>query len=47
MFYDTARRTMVHQGNLPMHVHDATFNDDSTVLYAVGHLKAAVLDLRG
>jgi len=47
MFYDTARRAMIHQGNLPMHVHDAVFNEDFTSLYAVGHNKVAVLEMRG
>jgi WD40 repeat protein len=47
LFYDTARRAMVHQGNAPMHIHDAIFNDDCTSLYAVGHNKALVMDLRG
>jgi WD40 repeat protein len=46
MFYDTARRAMIHQGNLPMHVHDATFNEDFTTLYAAGHNKIAVAELR-
>ena len=43
---DTARRAMVHQANLPMHVHDAVFNEDFTTLYAVGHNKIAVVELR-
>jgi WD40 repeat protein len=46
MFYDTARRQMLHQGNIPMHVHDAVFSDDCTTLYAAGHNKLAVLELR-
>jgi WD40 repeat protein len=46
MFYDVARRAMVHQGNVAMHVHDAVFNEDFTTLYAVGHQKIVVLDLR-
>jgi WD40 repeat protein len=46
MFYDTAARSMIHQANLPMHVHDATFNDEFTALYAVGHNKIAVLELQ-
>jgi WD40 repeat protein len=47
MFYDPVRRSMIHQGSVPMHVHDAVFNEDHTTLYAVGHHKAAVLELRG
>ncbi len=47
MFYDTTRRALIHQANLPMHVHDAVFNEDFTTLYAVGHNKIAVLELRG
>jgi WD40 repeat protein len=47
LFYDPARRTMLHQANVPMHVHDAAFNEDFTTLYAVGHNKVAVLELRG
>jgi WD40 repeat protein len=46
MFYDPARRTMIHQGNIPMHVHDVTFNEDFTTMYAVGHNKAVVMELR-
>jgi len=46
MFYDTARRTMVYQGNVPMFVHDAVFNEDCTTMIAVGHNKAAVMELR-
>jgi WD40 repeat protein len=46
MFYDTARRAMIHQQNLPMHVHDVAFSDDYTTLYAVGHRKAVVMELR-
>lgn len=47
MFYDTTRRAMIHQANVPMHVHDAAFNEDHTTLYAVGHNKIAVMELRG
>ncbi len=47
MFYDTARRTSLHQGNVAMHVHDLVFNEDQTTLYAVGHNKIVVLELRG
>jgi WD40 repeat protein len=46
LFYNVAGRTMIHQGNMPMFVHDATFNEDFTTLYAVGHNKAAVMELR-
>jgi WD40 repeat protein len=46
MFHDPARRAMVHQGSLPMHVHDAVFNEDFTTLYAVGHQKVVVCELR-
>ena len=46
MFYDVARRQMLHQGNIPMHVYDAAFNEDCTTLYAVGYNKAVVLELR-
>jgi WD40 repeat protein len=47
MFYDTARRTMIHQANVAMHVHDMAFDDDRTTLYAVGHSKMVVLEMRG
>jgi WD40 repeat protein len=46
LFYDVGRRTMIHQANMPMFVHDATFNEDFTTLYAVGHSKAVVMGLR-
>ena len=45
-FYDTTRRTMIHQANLPMHTHDAVFSEDFTTLYAVGHQKIIVQELR-
>lgn len=46
LFYDPARRATIHQANLPMHTHDAAFNEDFTSLYAVGHNKIAVAELR-
>lgn len=46
MFYDPGRRAMIHQGNLPMHVHDAVFNEDCTTLYAAGHQRIVVMELR-
>jgi hypothetical protein len=30
-----------------MHVHDAVFSEDFTTLYAVGHQKILVQELRG
>ncbi len=47
LFHDPARNARIHQANLPMHVHDAVFNEDFTTLYAVGHNKIAVAELRG
>lgn len=47
MFHDPTRRASIHQGNIPMHVHDVAFNEDFTRLYAVGHQKISVMDLRG
>jgi WD40 repeat protein len=47
MFHDPTRRTMIHQGTLPMHVHDLAFNEDFTTLYAVGHNKIVVAEMRG
>lgn len=46
LFYDPVGRAMIHQGTAPMHVHDAVFSQDFTSLYAVGHQKMAVLELR-
>lgn len=46
LFHDVARRTMLHQATLPMHVHDAVFNEDFTGFYAVGHNRAVVMELR-
>ena len=46
LFYDPARKAMIHQGSLPMHVHDAAFNEDFTTLYAVGHNKVAVVEMK-
>ncbi len=47
VFHDPARRAQIHQGNVPMHVHDAAVNEDGAMIYAVGHQKIAVLELRG
>jgi WD40 repeat protein len=47
MFYDTGRRAMIHQANMPMFTHDAAFNDDFTRLYAAGHNKVAVMEVQG
>ncbi|MCS7047576.1 MAG: hypothetical protein NZO58_14560 [Gemmataceae bacterium] len=46
-FWDPANRSPLHQANLPMHVHDAAVNEDGTKIYAVGHQKIVVLELRG
>jgi WD40 repeat protein len=46
LFYDVANRAILHQANLPMHVHDAAPSEDFTTLYAVGHNKAVVLEIR-
>jgi hypothetical protein len=46
MFYSPTRRAMIHQANVPMHVHDVDFSADYTTLYAVGHRKAVVMQLR-
>lgn len=37
IFYDPERRNTIHSGNLPMHIHDAVFNEDFTTFYGVGH----------
>jgi WD40 repeat protein len=46
LFYHVGRRAMIHQGQLPMHVHDVAFNEDFNTLYAVGHHKVAVAEIR-
>jgi WD40 repeat protein len=46
LFYNVSRRAMVHQGAFPMHVHEVAFNEDFTTLYAVGHNKIIVQELR-
>ena len=45
MLYNTAARNMVHQGNVPMHVHDVVFNDDYSKMFAVGHNKVVVMQM--
>ncbi len=45
MFYHIGRRAMLHQGAVPMRVHDLAFNEDHTTVYAVGHHKIAVLEI--
>jgi WD40 repeat protein len=45
MFYDTAQRRMLHQGNVPMHVHDISFNKYHASFYAVGHNKVVHMEL--
>jgi WD40 repeat protein len=46
MVYDPARRAMLFQANLTMHTHDAAFHEDFTTLYAAGHNKIVVAELR-
>lgn len=46
LFYNPTGRAMIHQGNLPMHTHDAAFSEDFATLYAVGHQRIAVQELR-
>jgi WD40 repeat protein len=45
IFHDPKTRAVIHQGNMPMFVHDAVFNEDQTTLFAVGHQKIAVMGL--
>ncbi|MSU77689.1 MAG: hypothetical protein EXS16_06295 [Gemmataceae bacterium] len=45
-FHNMANRTMIHQMNLPMHVHDSTFSEDWTTLYHAGHNKIVVQEMR-
>jgi hypothetical protein len=47
LFHDPKGRTVIHQDNMPMFVHDAVFDEDFTTLFAVGHQKVTVLELRG
>ena len=47
IFHNMQNRTMIHQANLPMHVHDSVFNEDWTTLYHVGHQKIVVQEMRG
>jgi WD40 repeat protein len=47
LVYDPVRRAMHFQGTVPTHVHDAAFSEDLTTLYAVGHRKCLVLEMRG
>jgi WD40 repeat protein len=37
LFYDPERRSTLHTGNLPMHIHDLAFNETCSTFYAVGH----------
>ncbi len=46
IFHDPKTRALIHQANMPMFVHDAVFNEDQTTLFAVGHQKIAVMELR-
>jgi WD40 repeat protein len=46
-FQKMSDRTMLHQANLPMHVHDSAFSEDWNTLYHVGHHKIVVQELRG
>jgi WD40 repeat protein len=46
LFHDPKNRALIHQGTLPMFVHDAVFNEDFTTIFAVGHHKVAVLELK-
>ena len=44
-FHDVAAKANLHQGNFPMLVHDAVFDEELATLYAVGHQKIAVFEL--
>jgi WD40 repeat protein len=46
MFHDPAKRAMIHQGAVPMFVHDAVLHEEGTSMYAVGHQKIAVLEFK-
>jgi WD40 repeat protein len=46
LFHDPAKKAMIHQGNVAMHTHDMAFNEDFTTLYAVGHNKIVVMELK-
>jgi WD40 repeat protein len=46
ILHDPARRAVLYRGNLPMFSHDAAFNEEFTTLYAVGHNKIVVAELR-
>ena len=45
LIHDVAAKANLHQGNFPMLVHDAVFDEDFATLYAVGHQKIAVFEL--
>jgi WD40 repeat protein len=45
LIHDVAAKAMLHQGAMPMLVHDAVFDEDFATLYAVGHQKLAVFEL--
>lgn len=45
-FYDPVKKANLHQANMPMHVQEAAFNEDFTILYSVGHNKIVVSETK-
>lgn len=45
-FFDLATSKIIKQDKAPMHVHDLVLNDSGDTIYAAGHRKAVVWDLK-
>ena len=41
-FFDLATKKVIHQDKAPMHIHDVSFDETQTHLYAAGHGKLVV-----
>lgn len=46
-FFDVAAKKIIKQEKAPMHVHDLTLNETYDTIYAVGHGKVVVWEMKG
>src|SRR5437588_408203 len=46
MFFDLQEKKAVREEKVAMHVHDFTFNDALDTIYAVGHGKIVILEMK-
>ena len=47
MFFDLGAKKVIHQDKVPLYVHDLALNESADTVYAVGHHKIAVVEMKG